>query len=124
MGFLSACSIGEIEFNKMCDGEFTKELYANIPGIAPEDITFEFEENTPYDDIFHMKISCNTRVSETDYIHYYSMFEIDKREFYGYDYFSNNGTLKLILYKQPKKNVNRIGFGEKFTPRYKKEEQL
>ena len=101
-------SIGEIRFDRTTDSEFKKELRADIAGIRPEDVEF---------------ISCNTRLSEEEHISYSCVMDVDKREFYGFDYSVSNGLLYLTLYKEKKKDIQHIGFGFKFETKYPKKEQ-
>lgn len=113
-------TIEQINFNKQTENEFVKILWAKIPGIAPEDVEFKelSEIDTPYNDIFNIKISCDTSISETMSYHYSTILKLDKREFYGFDYAVFNGLLKVILYKTYGKEVNQIGFGSKFISKY------
>lgn len=116
-------SIGEIRFDRTTDSEFKKELRADIAGIRPEDVEFKQLEGTPYDDIIKLQISCNTRLSEEEHISYSCVMDVDKREFYGFDYSVSNGLLYLTLYKEKKKDIQHIGFGFKFETKYPKKEQ-
>lgn len=38
---MQMCSLGELKFNRETITEFTKTICANIPGVRPEDVTFE-----------------------------------------------------------------------------------
>lgn len=125
MGIGMHCeSFGEINFNHTTESEFKKELRANIAGIRPEDVEFKQLEGTPYDDIVKLQISCHTRLSEEEHISYSCIMNIDKREFYGFDYSVSNGLLYMTLYKEKKKDVQNIGFGFKFESKYPKKEQM
>ncbi len=112
--------VGEIKFDRECDDEFTKLLIADIPGISPEDVKFEQIDPTPYDDIIHLRISCSTKLSETESVGYLGIMKIDLREFYGFDYWVSNGMLYLKLYKARKKDIQQLGFGFCFVPKYSK----
>lgn len=115
-------SIGEINFNRSTENEFTKELRAQIPGIRPEDVEFKQLNSSPYDNIFNIQINCHTRIGESEFIHYSCVMEIDKKEFYGFDYAVANGLLYVTLYKEKKKDIHHIGFGFKFQTKYPKPE--
>lgn len=117
----SSGTIGEINFNSVKETDFFKQLSANIPGINPEDVRFEQIEPTPYDYIVQLKISCDTKWSEEEYIGYSCVMKIDLREFYGFDYSVRNGRLCVTLYKTQKKDVQKLGFGFKFETKYQKQ---
>lgn len=121
---ISIGNIGEIEFNRSTETDFKKELRANIAGIRPEDVEFKQLEETPYDDIIKLQISCYTRLSEEEHISYSCIMDIDKREFYGFDYRVSDGLLYVTLYKEKKKDIQHFGFGFKFETKYPKEPQI
>lgn len=115
--------IGEIEFSNICESEFIKELRAQIPGIRPEDVSFKQLDSTPYDEIFKVAISCNTKLNEIESISYFGIMDINKNEFYGFDYSVSNGLLYVKLYKEKKQDIQKIGFGAKFETKYPKKEE-
>lgn len=123
MGIYSS-SLGQIDFHSIREGEFIKKLKANIPGIKPEDVEFKLLESTPYDEIFKLQIFCHTRLTENESVSYSGIMEIDKKEFYGFDYVVKDGVLYITLYKEKKKDVQHFGFGFKFETKYPKEPKM
>ena len=121
---MQMCSMGELKFNSETITEFTKTIRANVPGISPEDVTFEKLDTTPYDETVQLKITCSTRLSESESISYFGVLPINLKEFYGFDYFVRNGVLEIVLYKERKENIQWLRFGYGFKTKYPKEEQL
>lgn len=121
---ISSSSLGQINFNTSSENEFKKEMRAHIPGIKPEDVEFKQLESTPYDEIFKLEIFCHTRLSEYESISYSGIMEIDKKEYYGFDYSVSNGLLYVTLYKEKKRDIQHFGFGFKFETKYPKEPKM
>lgn len=116
-------SMHPIEFCGETTTEFTKTMRANIPGINPEDVTFEKLEGTPYDKIVQLRIMCSTRISESESISYSGILPVELKDFYGFDYFVRNGVLEIILYKEKKSNIQQLSFGSVFNTKYPKEKR-
>lgn len=118
-------SVGEIKFDHITEDEFTVEMRANIPGVKPEDVRFEQIGNPiAYDEILQLKIVCDTRLSEGEFVNYCCVVPIDLKEFYGFDYRVSNGLLYLKLYKEKKRDIQQLGCGFCFNTKYPRDPRL
>lgn len=97
------------EFNSTYEDEFTKTMQCEIAGINKEDIEFEYKSNNKLDNNEEFALSIygcsnNPRIKNCD-ISFGIHLNVNRKEYYGYDYFVDNGILTLILYKTYKTKI-------------------
>lgn len=120
MGFMKSCSITDLSFNKCEEGEFTKTLWANIPGIPPEEVYFDKLNKEPFDETVQLRIEC-MHWDDNDHLkEYYGILPINLNEFYGFDYEVSDGVLKIILYREKKEDIQLFKHGFQLKSKYPK----
>ena len=120
---MQLCTCQSLSFNKTTMGEFTKTIYADIPGVHPENVYFEKLNNSPYDNEVRLNITCYA-TEDNEFKSYFGVLPINLKEFYGFDYFVECGILRIVLYKEKKENIQLLGFGHFFNSKYPKKEQI